>query len=78
MRHDATLARGRGFRGSWIFLRGGMAAWMRAVAALPGSAASSSEANTIAASEALPAGVERDLIDVLASMALGAAAELRA
>jgi len=78
MRRDAALARGRGFRGSWTFLRGGMAAWMRDVAAPPNGQTSSLEADTIASSEALPAGVERDLIDVLANMALGPAEGLRA
>jgi len=76
LRSDVNGARcGGEFRGLGIFLREGMAAWMRAVATV--SAAATSEAVMARASEPL-AGVEREVINVLTAMALSSVREVGA
>ena len=77
LRHDAITppARGGGLRGLAILIRNGMAAWMHACA----TAAAASTAAPPAAGNGvrMPPGVPREVIDVLAAMALTAAMEVR-
>jgi hypothetical protein len=77
LRHDAIIAptRGGSLRGLAILIRKGMVAWMHACAtAAVASAVPPAAGNGVR----MPPGVQREVIDVLAAMALGTAMEVRA
>jgi hypothetical protein len=77
LRHDATIASVcvGGLHGLAILVRKGMAAWMHACVA----ATSSMPAPSIASVDGVcvPAEVQREVVDVLATMALTTALEVR-
>jgi len=75
LRHDALMAatRGGGLRGLAILIRQGMAAWMQACA----SAATAAVSPTAGNGMRMPPSVEREVIDVLAAMALTTAMEVK-
>lgn len=79
LRSDGTGALVSGLRGLGILFREGMAAWIRAcaVAAPPIAAASTAETTATPAPALVPMGLEREVIDVLATMALTAVREVR-
>lgn len=82
VRNSVTGTNGGGIlRGLAILMREGMAAWIHAVAALPPAAVSLPEAAARGAAAALalvPTGVQREVIEVLTTMALTSELEVRA
>lgn len=77
LRHDAITAptRGGSLRGLAILIRKGMAAWMHVCAT---AAAGAVAAPPVAGNGVrMPPGVQREVIDVLAAMALTTGMEVR-
>ena len=75
LRHDALVAatRGSGLRGLAILIRKGMAAWIQACASTATAVASPPAGNGMSMSP----GVQPEVIEVLAAMALGRAMEVK-
>jgi hypothetical protein len=78
LRHDAIIAptRGGSLRGLAILIRKGMVAWMHACATAA-AAAVVVVPPAVVDGVRMPPGVQREVIDVLAAMALGTAMEVR-
>ena len=79
LRHAVGAARGGNLSGLAVMIRKGMAAWMHDCAAATRSAPlSPSERSTVGDSERLPSELQREVVDVLATMALATAQEMTA